>query len=67
MAIPFVDLGAQYQTIKNEMDKAIQGCIQNTAFIGGSEVAQFGRTLLRRWGPNFVSLVRMVQMLSTLF
>ena len=53
MAIPFVDLGAQYQTIKNEMDKAIQGCIQNTAFIGGSEVAQFGENFAATMGTEF--------------
>ena len=35
MAIPFVDLKAQYLSIKSEMDLAIQKCIDNTNFIGG--------------------------------
>ncbi len=39
--VPFVDLGAQYQTIKTEVDAAIASVIQNTAFILGPEVRKF--------------------------
>ena len=41
MKIPFVDLGAQYQSIKAEIDQAIQNVLDDTAFIGGKYVAQF--------------------------
>lgn len=41
MKIPFVDLKAQYLTIQNEIDSAIQGIISNTAFIGGKPVEEF--------------------------
>jgi dTDP-4-amino-4,6-dideoxygalactose transaminase len=41
MKIPFVDLKAQYQSIKFEIDTAIQEIISNTAFIGGKPVNDF--------------------------
>ena len=41
MNIPFVDLKAQYQSIKKEIDAAIQGVIADTAFIGGKYVKDF--------------------------
>ncbi len=41
MAIPLVDLKAQYNSIKDEIDDAIQGVIQNSQFILGKEVAAF--------------------------
>ncbi len=40
-----VDLKAQYSNIKDEVDKAIQNVIDNTAFIGGPEVSDFAREL----------------------
>jgi dTDP-4-amino-4,6-dideoxygalactose transaminase len=39
--IPFVDLYAQYLSIKNEIDGAINNVITETAFIGGKYVKQF--------------------------
>jgi dTDP-4-amino-4,6-dideoxygalactose transaminase len=39
--IPFVDLKAQYQQIKKEVDSAIQSVISETAFIGGKHVDLF--------------------------
>src|SRR5688572_5235846 len=39
--IPFVDLKAQYLSIKEEIDKAIQDVIDQTAFIGGAAIKQF--------------------------
>jgi dTDP-4-amino-4,6-dideoxygalactose transaminase len=36
MNVPFVDLKKQYLTIKNEVDVAIQGVINETAFISGN-------------------------------
>jgi dTDP-4-amino-4,6-dideoxygalactose transaminase len=41
MKIPFVDLNAQYETIKPEIDAAIQNVINESAFIGGKNVKQF--------------------------
>lgn len=41
MSIPLVDLKAQYQTIRPQVDAAIQRVLENTNFIMGSEVTQF--------------------------
>ena len=41
MNIPFVDLKAQYASIKNEIDSAVKEVIDNTAFIGGSFAKKF--------------------------
>ena len=40
MTIPFVDLKAQYLSIKPEVDAAIQHILDNTQFVLGAEVAQ---------------------------
>ena len=41
MNVPLVDLKAQYQSIKPEIDAAIQRVVDNTSFIMGREVADF--------------------------
>ncbi|MEO9967949.1 MAG: DegT/DnrJ/EryC1/StrS family aminotransferase [Reichenbachiella sp.] len=41
MKIPFVDLKAQYQSIKVEIDAAIENILTNTSFIGGPVVKEF--------------------------
>ena len=41
ITIPFVDLRAQYLSIKEDIDKAIQDVIDQTAFIGGTAIKQF--------------------------
>ncbi len=41
MSIPLVDLKAQYQAIKPEIDAAMQRVVNNTSFILGKEVAEF--------------------------
>jgi dTDP-4-amino-4,6-dideoxygalactose transaminase len=41
MKVPFVDLYAQYQTIKNEIDTAIADTIKNSSYIGGTVVQKF--------------------------
>ena len=41
MNISFVDLKAQYQIIKEEIDQAIGAVLKNTSFIGGSFVKNF--------------------------
>jgi dTDP-4-amino-4,6-dideoxygalactose transaminase len=39
--IPFVDLKAQYHSIKTEIDPAITNVLENSSFVLGSEVAGF--------------------------
>ena len=39
--VKFLDLQSQYQTIKSDIDHAIQDVIKNTAFIGGDHVVRF--------------------------
>jgi len=39
--IPFVDLKAQYDSIKDEIDGAIQNVLDNTSFIMGEELEKF--------------------------
>ena len=44
MTIPFVDLSAQYRSIKSEVDNAIKECIDETNFIKGKAVTVFERS-----------------------
>lgn len=44
MIVPFVDLQAQYKSIKDEIDSAIATVIGETAFIGGKNVNDFERS-----------------------
>ena len=41
MKVPFVDLKAQYNSIKTDMDAALHNVIENTSFIGGAGVKNF--------------------------
>lgn len=41
MQVPFLDLKAQYQSIKSEINPAIQNILDNTAFILGKAVSDF--------------------------
>jgi dTDP-4-amino-4,6-dideoxygalactose transaminase len=41
MNVPFVDLKAQYTSLKPQMDAAIQSVLERTAFILGREVTEF--------------------------
>ena len=50
MKIPFVDLKAQYQSIKSEIDSAIASVIEETAFIGGKYVGSFEQQFARSYG-----------------
>ena len=38
MKIPFIDLQAQYQAYKNEIDQAIQKVLDSSQYIMGQEV-----------------------------
>jgi dTDP-4-amino-4,6-dideoxygalactose transaminase len=50
MSIPFVDLKAQYLSIKQEVDTAIAAVIDDTAFIGGPFVKDFEQAFARYCG-----------------
>lgn len=39
--IPFLDLQAQYRTIKSEIDEAMQRVVENCDFVGGAAVEEF--------------------------
>ncbi len=54
MNIPFVDLKAQYKSIKNDIDKAIADVIGETAFIGGHFVKDFERDFASLYGVKHV-------------
>jgi dTDP-4-amino-4,6-dideoxygalactose transaminase len=41
MQVPFLDLKAQYEAIKPEIDQALRAVIDKTAFAGGPFVAEF--------------------------
>ena len=50
MNIPFVDLKAQYQAIKTEIDAAIQNVISDAAFVKGKYVQQFEAEYAQSYG-----------------
>ena len=54
MEIPFVDLKAQYLSIKDEIDYAIQNVINETAFIKGPYVQQFEEQYAKAYGVKHV-------------
>jgi dTDP-4-amino-4,6-dideoxygalactose transaminase len=43
MHIPFVDLKAQYETLKDEVAEAIRGILDSAQFVGGEAVSSFER------------------------
>jgi dTDP-4-amino-4,6-dideoxygalactose transaminase len=52
-AIPLVDLKAQYNSIKNEIDGAIAAVIEQTAFVGGPHVKAFEEAYARYCGVDY--------------
>lgn len=50
MKVPFVDLKAQYLTIKGDIDSAIADVINETAFIGGKYVNNFEAEFAEKYG-----------------
>ncbi len=52
MSIPFVDLKAQYLSMKDEIDAAIAETINNTQFIGGTPVRSFEADFAAYVGVN---------------
>jgi dTDP-4-amino-4,6-dideoxygalactose transaminase len=50
MGVPFVDLKAQYSSIKDEVDRAIAAVIAQSAFVGGTFVKAFDEAFARYCG-----------------
>ncbi|WP_295234408.1 DegT/DnrJ/EryC1/StrS family aminotransferase [Sediminibacterium sp.] len=50
MKVPFVDLKAQYETIKSDIDAAIFNVVNETAFIGGKYVQEFEQAFADKYG-----------------
>ncbi|MHA1537505.1 MAG: DegT/DnrJ/EryC1/StrS family aminotransferase [Alphaproteobacteria bacterium] len=55
--IPLVDLQAQYQAHKGELDAALAGCLGATSFIGGPDHSAFAREFADWCGGGHVALV----------
>jgi dTDP-4-amino-4,6-dideoxygalactose transaminase len=53
VSVPFVDLKAQYLSIKPEVDAAIQHILDNTQFVLGAEVAAFEEEFAAYCGAEF--------------
>lgn len=51
--IPLVDLKSQYQSIKSDIDTAIENIIANTRFIGGAELDAFEADFAKFQGTNY--------------
>ena len=51
--IPFVDLNAQYRSIKSEIDNAIKNCIDETNFIKGKAVSDFEKKFAEYLGIDY--------------
>jgi dTDP-4-amino-4,6-dideoxygalactose transaminase len=50
MYVPFVDLKAQYRSLKADIDAAIQSVIDKTAFVRGPHVEEFERAFAENYG-----------------
>ena len=55
MKVPFLDLKAQYDSIRPEIAEAIQQVLEKTAFAGGPFVAQFEKEFAGFCGTRFSS------------
>src|SRR5437588_3154755 len=53
VVVPFVDLKAQYASIKNEIDAAFARVVENTVFIMGPQVAAFEKAFADYLGARF--------------
>jgi dTDP-4-amino-4,6-dideoxygalactose transaminase len=54
MEIEFVDLKAQYENIRNDIDAAINQVISETSFIGGKHVRDFEANFAKLYNVNHV-------------
>lgn len=53
--IPFLDLKAQYHSIKEEVDAAIANVVENTSFINGPDVRLFEQNFATAQGVKYVN------------
>ena len=53
MTVPFVDLAAQYRSIKSDVDAVIASVLEETAFIGGPHVKTFEEAFAKYCGVNY--------------
>ena len=53
MKIPFVDLQAQYRSIKTEIDQAVQKVLDQSAFVQGPFVESFEENFAKKNGSKF--------------
>src|SRR3954469_17696685 len=53
MTVPFVDLRAQYLSIKAEIDESIARVVDNTSFVMGREVEAFEAAVAEYVGARF--------------
>jgi len=53
MKVPFLDLKAQYQQIKEEVNPALQNVLENTAFVLGKAVSDFEEAFAKKHNLNF--------------
>ena len=53
MSIPFVDLKAQYATIKNEINETIAEVVESAWFVGGPKVAAFEENFAKYVGAKY--------------
>lgn len=54
MHVPFVDLNAQYQSIKESVDDAISNTIRDSSYIGGQSVKEFEKAFANHIGVKEV-------------
>ena len=52
LQVPFVDLNAQYKSVRKDIDDAISSVIANSDFIGGERLKEFERAFARIQGAN---------------
>lgn len=52
ISVPFVDLNAQYRSIKHEIDAAIGAVVSTSAFVGGPHVKEFEDAFARYCGVD---------------
>src|SRR5580704_18895133 len=53
MKVPFLDLNAHHQPIREQLDAAIRDVIDSSAFAGGPFVAAFEKDFAKYCGSNF--------------
>ena len=53
MKVPFLDLKAQYNSLKDEIAGALHEVMDNTAFAGGKIVAQFEKEFAAYYQANY--------------